>query len=124
MKYPLQINGTTSGQASDSHSYRSEYDTNNTPIVRRFPPVLQFLTRSEPFVETELQATTLRAFQANKNTDQICEAIYKSAMSLGYIVTIGLQEVYSSNMPSFNNETVMSCLIMIDFTAMRPQARS
>lgn len=124
MKYPLQINDTASGRASDSHSFRSEYDTHEAPVVRRFPPVLQFLTRSEPFVETELQATTLRAFQANKTIDQICEAIYKSAMALGYIVTIGLQEVYSSNMPSFKNETVMSCLIMVDFTAMRPQARS
>jgi hypothetical protein len=124
MKYPLQVSGDTADRNSQRHSFRSEYSSDQTPVVRRFPPALQFLTRSETFVETELQATSLRTIHEGKTIDQICEAIFRSALSLGYTVTIGLQEVYSSNMPSFPNETIMSCLIMVDFTPLQPKAKS
>ena len=123
MKYPLHVSGASNDRHYDSHS-RTEYESAGVPIVRRFPPVIQFLTRCEQFVETHLQAVALRTFQNNRTTDQICAAIYEAALSMGYIVTIGVQEVYSSNMPSFPNQTVMSCLLMIDFQPAGPKARS
>ncbi len=128
MKYPLSVSNLRSF-GSDSHddphaSYRNEYGPDNTPSIRRFPPVLQFLTRVEQVVESQLQTVAHRAFQEGKSLDQICSAVYQAGLTLGYTLTIGLQEVYSSRMPSFPKETVMTCLIMIDFTPTRTRATS
>ena len=118
MKYPLYVTGPGQ-QAGNNHqdnSQRREYHTNNAPVVRRFPPAVQFLSRCEQFIESQIQSVALTTFKSGKSIDQVCAAMYNTAHTLGYIITIGVQEVYSSNMPSFPNETVMSCLIMIDFT--------
>ena len=127
MKYPFSVSGSNqqgSGGPAESQSYRQEYGSNQYPVVRRFPPTIQFLTRAEQSVEAQLQAIALRTFNDGKSLDQICGALYQAGLSLGYTLTIGLQEVYSSKMPSFPGQTVMTCLIMVDFTANRPRARS
>ena len=124
MKYPLYVTGPSRQAGADQDQHRREHHTNGAPVVRRFPPAIQFLTRCEQFIEDQLQAAALRTFKAGKNVDQICAAMYKLALSLGYIITIGVQEVYSSNMPSFGSETVMSCLIMVDFTPAGAKASS
>ena len=127
MKYPFSVSGNTQqGDAghADSQSYRQEYGSSSVPVVRRFPPTLQFLTRAEQSVEAQLQAVALRFFNDGKSLDQICGALYQTGLSLGYTLTIGLQEVYSSKMPSFPGQTVMTCLIMVDFTPNRPRATS
>lgn len=127
MKYPYSVSGSgqrgTSGH-TDSQSYRQDYGSGKQPVVRRFPPTLQFLTRAEQSVEAQLQAIALRTFNDGKSLDQICGALYQAGLSLGYKLTIGLQEVYSSKMPSFPGQTVMTCLIMVDFTPNHPRARS
>ena len=127
MKYPFSVSGTNqqgaAGQA-DSRTYRQEYGSTSHPVVRRFPPTLQFLTRAEQSVEAQLQAVALRTFNDGKSLDQICGALYQAGLSLGYRLTIGLQEVYSSKMPSFPGQTIMSCLIMVDFTPNHPRGRS
>lgn len=126
MKYPLYVTGPTkqAGDNQQENANRREYHTHNAPIIRRFPPAIQFLSRSEQFIERQVQAVALQAFKTGKNVDQICAAMYQTALSLGYIITIGVQEVYSSNMPSYPKETVMSCLIMVDFTPARTAATS
>ena len=129
MKYPLSIsnpqqNGSNSSADDQARSFRSEYGDPHVPVVRRFPPAIQFLTRAEQAVEAQLQAIALRTFQDGKSLDQICAALYQTGISLGYTLTIGLQEVYSSKMPSFPNETVMTCLIMVDFSPLRARATS
>ena len=122
MKYPVHVSGSSAGRQEDYT--RTEYESAGAPVVKRFPPIIQFLTRSEQFVEAHIQAALLQAFQAGKSTDQICAAIYQAAHTMGYIITIGVQEVYSSNMPSFPNQTVMSCLLMVDFRPAREKASS
>lgn len=126
MKYPLYISGAgpNAGADQQENTHRSEYHTKSAPLVRRFPPAVQFLSRCEQFIEDQVQAIALRTFKAGKSVDEVCAAMYKTALSLGYIITIGVQEVYSSNMPSFPKETVMSCLIMIDFTPAGLQGQS
>ncbi|MFK7848534.1 MAG: hypothetical protein AB8G77_24825 [Rhodothermales bacterium] len=126
MKYPLYISGAgpNAGADQQENTHRSEYHTKSGPLVRRFPPAVQFLSRCEQFIEDQVQAIALRTFKAGKSVDEVCAAMYKTALSLGYIITIGVQEVYSSNMPSFPKETVMSCLIMIDFTPAGLQGQS
>lgn len=127
MKYPYSVSGSEqhdhAGHA-DAHTYRQEYGSANVPVVRRFPPSLQFLTRAEQSVEAQLQAIAIRTFNDGKTLDQICGALYQAGLSLGYRLTIGLQEVYSSKMPSFPGQTVMTSLIMVDFTSNRPKAQS
>ena len=126
MKYPLYVTGGQQKAGASDHEYthRNEYQQANTPVVRRFPPAIQFLTRSEQFIEEQIQAVALRTFKSGKTIDEVCAAMYQAALSLGYMITIGLQEVYSSNMPSFKDETVMSCLIMVDFTPAGARAQS
>ena len=127
MKYPYSVSGNhqrrRAGQG-DSSSYRQEYGSSQLPVVKRFPPTLQFLTRAEQAVEAQLQAVALRTFTDGKSLDQICGALYQAGLSLGYKLTIGLQEVYSSKMPSFPGQTVMTCLIMVDFTPNHPRGQS
>ncbi len=126
MKYPLYVSGAQQKAGANQHenTNRHEYQQTNTPVVRRFPPSIQYLTRSEQFIEEQIQSVALRTFKSGKTIDEVCSAMYKTALSLGYIITIGLQEVYSSNMPSFPSETVMSSLIMVDFTPAGAKARS
>ncbi|HEX7072104.1 MAG TPA: hypothetical protein VF190_14925 [Rhodothermales bacterium] len=89
------------------------HSAHETP-VRRFPPVLQFLTRSSPHVEREIRARTLEAFRRGKSIEQICSDIYRTALECSFYATIGVQEVSSRSMPSFPEETVVSALLMID----------
>ena len=126
MKYPLYISDgqKQAGGSQQENANRSEFHTNDAPVIRRFPPAIQFLSRCEQFIEDQLQAIALRTFKTGKSVDEICAAMYRTALSLGYIITIGVQEVYSASMPSFPKETIMSCLIMIDFTPAGQQGTS
>ncbi len=124
MKYALIVSGLHANQGSDQStrdaSFTTDETTGHVPVVRRFPPALQFLTRAEPFVEAQLQSAAVHAFKQGRRIEQICGALYHTALELGYHVTIGVQEVYSSNMPSFPGETVMTALLLIDASELRP----
>ncbi|MEZ4702830.1 MAG: hypothetical protein R2834_21035 [Rhodothermales bacterium] len=125
MKYPLTISGMDTYQASDRSAQDSAYTQGHAaagkvPILRRFPPALQFITRPESYIEAQLQAAATLAFKQGRRLDQICGTLYHTALGLGYHVTIGVQEVYSANMPSFPGETVMTALLIIDAVELRP----
>jgi hypothetical protein len=119
MKYPLTVSGLEARSPAGIAPHQTTYGPHTAPldaipVVRRFPPALQFLTRAEPYVESQLQAAALHAFKQGRRVDQICGTIYHTALSLGYHVTIGVQEVYSASMPSFPGETVLTALLLID----------
>lgn len=84
------------------------------PVVRRFAPVLQFLTSSDPLVEQQLQSLVTQAHRKSLTLQQICEEVYHYTRTLGYEVALGVQEVYSTGMPSFPDQTVKSALILVD----------
>lgn len=44
----------------------------------------------------------------------ICADLYGFARTSGFDATIGVQEVYSTSMPSFAGQTVISALLMVD----------
>ena len=122
MSYPVVIGQPDSSRPALRDRKTDSSPPNNmnrVPVVRRFPPVLLFITRTEQHIEKALQTICLRAFRAERSIDHICGAIYQAALSMGYLVTIGVQEIFSNNMPSFPHETVMSALLMIDFTPMQ-----
>ena len=83
----------------------------------RFPPVLQFLTSPPSDVLLSLRTAARQSFAAEKSVDAICSDVYHAALELGYQATIGVQEVYSSSMPSFPGQTVRSALLMVDLQA-------
>ncbi|MEM1093923.1 MAG: hypothetical protein AAGJ10_04915 [Bacteroidota bacterium] len=82
--------------------------------MRRFPPLLQFLTRTTPYVEQQLRMLAGQLFDQGRTLDQICGAVHQAAHALGYTATIGVKEVFSSEMPSFPGETIMSALLIMD----------
>lgn len=82
--------------------------------MRRFTPVLQFLTKTNPKLEHQLNAVSDRVFNGGGTLEQVCSEVHQAAQRMGYMATIGVKEVYSSEMPSFPNETVMSALLIID----------
>lgn len=46
--------------------------------------------------------------------EQICTAIYHTALDAGFRATIGVQEVTSHAMPSFPGEVVHTALLVVD----------
>lgn len=90
-------------------------------LLRRFPPVLQFLTRPDALVEQQMETIALQAHRKGMSLKQICQEVYYYARSVGYEATLGVQEVYSGEMPSFPGQTVMSALLLVDLKRILPQ---
>jgi hypothetical protein len=89
------------------------------PVLRRFPPMLQFLTINSAAVDKQLEGIAVQAFRNGCDLEEICSEIYNFSMSLGFKATIGMQEVYCSDMPSFPNQTLMTALLMIDLQPLQ-----
>ena len=117
MTYDLFVSGTPRQRGRVDREPIARRAGSPTPVLRRFPPVLQFLTTHSPDVEAQLRAISLEAYRRGKTLEDICSEIYNQAFALGYEATIGVQEVYSSSMPSFPGQTVMSALLLIDLTS-------
>jgi hypothetical protein len=81
---------------------------------RRFPPVVQVLTLTAPHIQQRLQDLAMIGFRNGDGTEAICNEVHAYARTLGYDVTIGVQEVRSDEMPSFDGSTVCSTLMLID----------
>ncbi len=119
MTYDLFVSGkpNTGLRAHDRREHRDDDGvklSSPIPVLRRFPPMLQFLTANPPSTDGQLETIALQAFRDGSDLEDICTAIYNFAMTLGFRATIGMQEVYCSEMPSFPNQTLMTALLMID----------
>jgi hypothetical protein len=115
MTYDLFVSGTPRQRIRvDREPVAGRVGGSPKPVLRRFPPVLQFLTTHSPDVEAQLRAVSLDAYRRGKSLEEICNEIYNFAFSLGYEATIGVQEVYSKSMPSFPQQTIMSALLLVD----------
>ena len=84
------------------------------PAIRRFPPVLQFLTEVDPLVAHQLESRSLRLHRQGRQLQEICDDLYLFARSIGYDLVLGVQEVLGPQMPSFPGQTVHSALLMAD----------
>jgi len=100
--------------SGDGASARVHDHDEQVPEVKRFPPVLQMLTDVEPSFERQMNVQAMAAFRQGKDINQICEELFYCAISCGYDATLGVQEIYSTSMPSFPNQTVLSTLLMVD----------
>lgn len=134
MKYHVFVSGAPksrsrdeSANVQDPHSAREERESGGgdgatfaghggTPVLRRFPPVIQFLTDVDPYVQQQLQSLCIKSHRQGKNLQELCEELYVYARSIGYVLTLGVQEVFSSQMPSFPRQTVQSALLMADLS--------
>ncbi|GAB5518212.1 MAG: hypothetical protein RhofKO_04630 [Rhodothermales bacterium] len=130
MRYPTYISGSpissgtrmgpglggadTANGFGAGLGYEEPAHPNSGATLRRFPPLLQFLTRTTPYVEQQLRMLAGQLFDQGRTLDQICGAVHQAAHALGYTATIGVKEVFSSEMPSFPGETIMSALLIMD----------
>lgn len=89
-------------------------DRSARPSIRRFPPVVQVLTMTAPHLQQRLQDIAMIGFRDGDDIDTICGELHGYAHSLGYDVTIGIQDVSTSEMPSFPGITVKSTLLLVD----------
>ena len=88
--------------------------THPVPVARRFPPVLQILTVNDPDAEHQLTARAHDSYREGKALRDICADVHDLARTIGYEASIGVQEVFSTTMPSFPGQTVISALLMLD----------
>ena len=114
----LQITGPrtldTRPPGGDGAASGSIRHAHPVPVARRFPPVIQVLTVDDPSAEQQLSGCATESYRAGKALRDICTDVHRLARSLGYDATIGVQEVYSTSMPSFPGQTVISALLMLD----------
>ncbi len=117
MKYDVYISGKPQGRTATTDSGWSEEKKEGprpVPVARRYPPMVQVLTSSDPTIENQLSAFARQSYKQGNPLKEICRDLYHFAHSLGYEATIGVQEVYSASMPSFPGQTVISALLMVD----------
>ena len=81
---------------------------------RCFAPAVQVLTAIDPAIENKINELSWRGHRAGRTLEDICAAIMAMLRKIGFNPAISVQEVYTSNMPSFEGETVMTALILID----------
>lgn len=98
----------------DGVSGRSVHYAHPVPVVRRFAPVIQMLTVEDAGIELQLTECARAAYRDGKALQEICTDVYARAHALGYEATIAVQEIYSTSMPSFPGQTVISALLMLD----------
>ncbi len=110
MRYKQVIGGAPRASGKKGGGLRSV----PRAATRRFPPVIQVVTQTAPYVEQQLSANAIEAFHRGLTVQQICAELKVLARSLGYEATIGVQEVYSSEMPSFPDQTIISALLIVD----------
>ncbi len=116
MKTDLHLAGPVTGRRSggDGATSTSVRHATPIPVARRFAPVVQVLTPVDPGAEARLLAVARQSFAEGKALKDICTDLYRFARASGYEATIGVQEVYSTSMPSFPGQTVISALLMVD----------
>lgn len=82
--------------------------------VRSFPPVVQILTPVDPAVENKVEELVWKGHRAGRDLEEICGGIQALLSRVDYNPAISVQEVYTSNMPSFKGQTISTALILID----------
>lgn len=106
--------GRTPSLGIRSHS--PESGRVGTPGIRCFPPVIQFLTDLEPDLQRRLQAICTDMQFHEKGLQDVCRELYLCARTEGYELSLAVQQVFSTQMPSFPNQTVQTALLLADAT--------
>ena len=88
------------------------------PAVRRFPPVLQFLTFQRTDVNSTLRRVSAAAFEYGMSLDEIRDEIVTSALELGYSAAIRMQEIRTEDLPSYPEQTIYTGLMLVDLQAI------
>lgn len=84
------------------------------PALRRFPPVLQFLTTQRSDVNATLRRVSVAAFEYGMSLDDIRDEIVTCAVELGYRAAVQMQEIRTENLPSYPEETIYTGLMLVD----------
>lgn len=87
------------------------------PVLRRFPPVLQFVTRQRSDLTAELERLVRQGYERGLNLNEIRGELVSYAASKGFSAFIRVHEVRTEDMPSFPEQTILTGMFLVD---MRP----
>jgi hypothetical protein len=83
-------------------------------VLRRFPPVLQFLTRQRADVAAELNRLVSQGYERGLNLSEIRGELVAYAASQGFSAFIRVHEVRTEDMPSFPGQTILTGMFLVD----------
>lgn len=83
-------------------------------VLRRFPPVLQFMTRQRPDIAAELNRLVNQGYERGLNLNEIRGELVAYAASQGYSAFIRVHEVRTEDMPSFPGQTILTGMLLVD----------
>lgn len=126
-KYELPADATFAGSPDREPSASRGFDTSldeahrahgaPKPVLRRFPPVLQFVTRQRSDLTAELERLVRQGYERGLNLNEIRGELVSYAASKGFSAFIRVHEVRTEDMPSFPEQTILTGMFLVD---MRP----
>jgi len=84
------------------------------PAVRRFPPVLQFLTFQRSDVNASLRRVSAAAFEYGMSLEEIRDELISQAFEMGYLAAVRMQEIRTEDLPSYPEQTIFTGLMLVD----------
>ena len=99
--------------------------TSPKPVLRRFPPVLQFVTKQRSDVTADLNRLVTQGYERGLSLDDIRIELIAYLSVRGFQAFIRVHEVRSEDMPSFPGQTILTGMLIVDLKqgAPVPQAK-
>ncbi len=85
-----------------------------TASEHRFPPIVQVLNPTLPHIQERMQGIATMAFRRGLDSKAICSELASYVQTSGYEATIGVQDVKTDQMPSFQDGTVVCTIMLVD----------
>ena len=85
-----------------------------------FPPVLQFVTPTDPLIEQKLRLFVEQGHRKRLRFDRLCEELHRYARAIGYDAVLSAHEVQSTDVFSYGADAVKSGLILMEVTRIQP----
>lgn len=90
------------------------------PLLRRFPPVLQFVTKQRSDVTADLNRLVTQGYERGLSLEDIRAELMKFLSSRGFRAFIRVHEVRSEDMPSFPGQTILTGMLIVDLKQGTP----
>ncbi len=117
MSLDLYVKSGENGAADRSAEPRNDLPSPR-PAVRRFPPVLQFLTFQRSDVNATLRRVSAAAFEYGMSLEEIRDELMTSALELGYAAAVRMQEIRTEDLPSYPEQTIYTGLMLVDLQSI------
>jgi hypothetical protein len=98
--------------------------TSPKPLLRRFPPVLQFVTKQRSDVAADLNRLATQGYDRGLSLDDIRSELIAYLSSRGFGAFIRVHEVRSEDMPSYPGQTILTGMLIVDLKQAAPAPES